>query len=321
MKKIFITGGSGFLGQRVIARLEKEGWQIFSLVRDQSAARKLAGFATELVKGSMEDIGRWQLVLEEIDVVIHCASPVDFSKPWAFYQRHIVDATRNLYQAALGAGVKRFVYISSDSVLQDKEELVDVDETAPYPPAPNSFYGKAKLLAEQFLTTRRNELEVIVIRPPFIWGKGVPALMTLLEKVQSKRFWWIDEGKSMMEMVHVDNAAEAIYLSTFKGKPGSVYFVTDNNPQPVKDFLTKLLDTVAVKAPEKYISKWWATFFAYVVEEVWSIFEFKKTPPLTRCDVAFMSLSRKYDISKIRDDMGYIPVVWEDEGLEEMRKG
>jgi len=319
--KIFITGGTGFLGQRVIKRLQKEYSDISGLSRSENSGGKLQALNIRPVSGSLENIDQWKQELSDIDIIIHCAAPVVFWGKWELYQQGIVDATKNLFRAAEISGVKRFIYISSESVLQDKKDLIDIDETEPYPASPNSRYGKAKMLAEKFILGQESKMESIIIRPPFIWGKGADSINTLIEKVKSGEFIWIDHGRSLFEMVYVDNAADAIVLACEKGTDKNVYFVTDDNTQTVKEFLSKLFIAQGVNTPEKSIPKLFAGIAATGLETLWRIFNIQKQPPITRFDLAFVAMSRKYYIEKIKRDLGYRPVVSEQQGMEIMKHG
>jgi len=318
--KVFITGGTGFLGQRIIHRISKNDWEISGLARSSQSSKKLESLNVKSVFGSLENIDQWQQALSGVDIVIHCAAPVEFWGDWEKYQKGIVDATSALFSAAEQNGVKKFIFISSESVLQDKKDLIDIDESEPYPGAPNSYYGKSKMLAEQFILAQQSDMKSIIIRPTFIWGQGVQALDTMIKKVKSGDFMWIDHGKSLFEMVHVDNVAEAIALACVKGENKNIYFVTDDNAQPVKAFLTKLFKTQGIVPPEKSLPKGIANFLASMIETIWRILAIKKAPPLTRFDVAFMAMGRRYNIAKIKKDLGYRPVVSETQGLASMNQ-
>jgi nucleoside-diphosphate-sugar epimerase len=318
--KIFITGGTGFLGQRVIKRIAKDHSEILGLTRSSNSSKKLESLNVNPVHGSLEDIPRWENKLSGVDIVIHCAAPVEFWGDWGKYQKGIVEPTEALFKAAEQKGVKKFIFISSESVLQDKKDLIDIDESESYPDSPNSYYGKSKMIAEQFILAQESDMESIIIRPTFIWGKGVQALDTMIEKVKSEDFLWIDHGKSLFEMVHVDNVAESVALACIKGVNKNIYFVTDDNTQPVKDFLTKLIKTQGVIPPEKSIPKGIAGILASIVEKIWRVFDIQRAPPITKFDLSFVAMGRKYNIEKIKKDLGYKPVVSEGDGLEEMKK-
>jgi len=321
-RKIFITGGTGFLGQEVIKRLNKENFEISGLARSDHSKNKLLALGVEPVMGDMENIEQWESQVLGKDIVIHCAAPVEFWGTWEKYQVGIVNATKNLYKAAENRNVSQFIYISSESVLQDKKDLINIDETEPYPKEPNSYYGKAKMLAEKYILSQTGKMNSIILRPTFIWGKGVKALDTIIEKINSNDFMWIDKGKNWFEMVHVKNVAEAIFLSITNGqnKDKEIYIVTDDNPQTVRSFLTKLIETQGVKPSDKNIPKWLAYPLANTVEWIWKTFNIKSIPMITRFDVAFVAMSRKYNISKIKTGLNYKPVISENEGLKELIK-
>lgn len=316
--KIFVTGGTGFLGKVIIERLLQDNHQVIALTRRPNVFYD----PVKEVLGNLENIDLWKQSLQDCDVVVHCAAPVEFWGPWEKYQKGIVDATKNLFLASDSNNVKQFIYISSESVLQDRKNLIDIDETEPYPQEPNSYYGKSKMLAEKFILSQKSKMKSIILRPPFIWGVNVKALDIIVNKIHSKSFMWINNGNSLFEMVHVKNVAEAVSLAIKNGqnKDKEIYFVTDDNPQTVKSFLTKLMSTRGITPPNKSIPKWLALMLANVFEWIWKTFNLKSTPMITRFDVAFVSMDRSYDISKIKKDLHYQPVISESKGLEEMKR-
>jgi nucleoside-diphosphate-sugar epimerase len=320
-RKIFITGGTGFLGQEIIKRLKKEKNDIIGLARSEKSKQKLQDLGVTSVMGDMESILEWERHLKEVAIVIHCAAPVEFWGPWEKYRKGIIEATEKLYLCAEKNGVSQFIYISSESVLQDKKDLIDITEEEPYPRDPNSYYGKSKMLAEKFILSQTGKMKSVILRPTFIWEKGVKALDTIIEKIKSNDFMWIDKGKHWFEMVHVKNVAEAVYLAITEGqeKNKEIYFVTDDNPQTVRSFLTKLIQTQRINPPEKSIPKWLALSLAKTIEGIWKIFNIQSMPILTRFDVAFVAMDRKYNISKIKNELKYRPIISIEEGLNEMK--
>lgn len=142
--KIFITGASGFLGQVVLRRLIGEEHDVLALSRSKSSDDLISTAGAKPVRGSLAQIESVQPYLRDIDVVIHCAAPVEFWGPWEKYEKGIITATKQLADLSANSGVKRFVHISSESVLQDKDSLLDIDENLAYPKKPNSYYGRAK---------------------------------------------------------------------------------------------------------------------------------------------------------------------------------
>ena len=319
--KIFVTGGSGFLGKILLERLQTASHEVKALARSERSAKTVTAFGATAISGSLENISEWSNSLQGVDTIIHCAAPVEFWGKWDYFHKYITQATITLQQAAAEKGVNRFIYISSESVLQEKTDLLNIDETYPYPIAPNSYYGKAKMQAEQaILASNYQNLTSIILRPTFIWGKGVQALETMAEKVKNGQFMWIDHGKTIIEMVHIDNVVEAIFLSLSKGNDKQVYFVTDNNPLPAKEFLTNILATKNIAPSDKNMSSAMVKPLASLIEGVWKLFGIKSTPPLSKFELSFVNMARKYNISKIQKELNYRPIVSTEKGLELMKE-
>ena len=316
---IFITGASGFLGQRLVARLKQDHHTLSALSRSKNTDALFDRLGVKPVSGSLDNIEEWAPALAGQDVVIHTASPVDFWGEWETFQRDIVSASLNLYRACGAQSVKRFIHISTEAVSQDKRPLLDIDETLPYPEEPDSLYGKAKKLAELALLNHASPTELLILRPVYIWGKddknGVELLMNA---IKSNRFIWIDHGQASIEMAHVENVVEAIRLALTKGQHKGIYFVTDDRAMPVKDFLTALLKTRNVTIPNASLPSAVARPVARFVEGLWRMLRLKSLPPISRAQLDFLALPRRYNLNKIKQELGYKPVYTLERGLKEM---
>ena len=317
--KVFITGGSGFLGQRLITRLQQYGHAVTALSRSPQSDAKLHALGATTLRGALTDIDLWQGALKGQDVVVHAASPIEVWGAWKDFERDIVRASLDLYQAAARHQVRRFIQISSEAVLQGDGPLLDVAESRPYPSEPNSFYGKAKKLVEQGLLAHRSATECIILRPTFIWGQGGEQLDKVIDKVRSGQFMWIDHGEMPMEMVHVDNVVEAIRLALTQGHSGQVYWVTDGRPSSVREFLGALLRARGVEVPDKSMPGRLARPVAAGVEAVWRLLGLKSVPPLSRFQIDFIALPRRYDLEKSKRELGYQSVRSFAQGIAEMQ--
>ncbi|TAE21609.1 MAG: NAD(P)-dependent oxidoreductase [Candidatus Kapaibacterium sp.] len=318
---IFVTGGSGFLGKRLIMRLVGDGHTVSSLARSLEAADIVKSLGATPLIGELTNIPEWERALSKFDVVIHAASPVEFWGKWEHFERDIVRSTSELYASAAENNVRRFIYISSESVLQATKPLLDITEQEPYPDEPNSLYGKAKKLAEQALMRSQGITDCVILRPTFIWGKGVPALEILLEKMKTGRFRWIDGGKTVIECVYIDNVVEAIICALTRGRHKCIYNITDDSPKTVRELITALVATQGVIPPEKNTSIGLARLIASLAEGIWNVFKLDASPPLSRFEMSFVSMPRRYNIRAAKEELGYTPRVAFAQGLEEMKKG
>lgn len=221
--KIFLTGGTGFLGKHVVQRLLKEDYELYILTRKPQDNLLFKNPKITMIEGSLETIQDWKLYLQNVDVVVHMAAPVVFGGKWSFYKKSIVDSTKQLFDASESSGVEKFIYISSESVLQYKKDLLWIDESEPYPKLPNSYYGKSKMLAEKKIFSTFFQMTRVIIRPTFILGEAVDGLKTMAQIIQAGGFMWINNGDLSMEMVHVDNVAQAIALAIEKANQDNIF--------------------------------------------------------------------------------------------------
>ncbi len=306
--KIFITGGSGFLGSKTIKKLLESGHEVTALVRSESSLKKVSGIGVKTINGDLDDITKFESIFSKVDAVVHCAAPVEFWGKWEKFDNQIVQASINLARKASDFGVKRFIHISSESVLQDRNPLVGINETYPYPDRPNSYYGKAKKNAELALLSFETKMEIIILRPTFIYGPGCPSFETILNKANSGQFLWIDHGKSEFEAVHIENVASAILCALKNGKSKSIYFITDDQKRTVRDFFEKIFIEYKVKVPTMSIPNYLAEVAAGVIECVWLNLKIYSPPPLSKFELAFIAQPRRYDITKAKTELGYSPL-------------
>lgn len=316
---IFVTGGSGFLGKQLLARLRETNHKVLALARSSISARVVEELGATPVIGDLSNIENWKDHLNDVNVVIHCAAPVEFWGPWEKFEEEILSATSNLAVAAAGHGVRRFIYISSESVLQDKEPLLDIDEGHPFPAEPNSYYGKAKMLAEKRLQTTSLPMDIVILRPTFIWGIGSPAFESIKAKATSGQFVWIDQGRNEFEAVHVDNVVAAILSALSNGKNKEVYFITDQERCTVREFFDELFQSMGIAAPARSLPGSIAKLAATTVECLWRAAKLKSNPPLSKFELSFVAMPRRYSPSKAQNELKYCPVISRKSGFEQLK--
>jgi UDP-N-acetyl-alpha-D-quinovosamine dehydrogenase len=185
LRYALVTGANGFVSQALCKRLLADGWTVRASVRAHSPSRRLLPVGASPVE--VGDIGPdtdWRSALAQIDVVFHLAARVHQMKdaaadPLAEYRRVNTAGTERLAEIAAAAGVRRLVFVSSVKVHGEERDVPYAEDDAP---APRDPYGTSKLEAEQALAdvSRRTGLEVVVARPPLVYGEGVKANMASL---------------------------------------------------------------------------------------------------------------------------------------------
>ena len=300
----FVTGGSGFIGGKLIRRLVKDGWRVRALARSDTAAQKVS-----------------QAGAEGADVAFHAAAHLgDWGKREEF-ERANVQGTRNVIDASRAAGARRFVHVGTEAALMAGQPLVNTNEDAPLRPDSKALYSATKAQAEQVVRAANDgSLETIVIRPRLVWGDGDTTILPgLVAAVRKGRFAWIGGGTHRTSTTHVDNVIEGLVLGAERGRPGGVYFVTDGDPIVFREFVTELLGTQGVDPGDRNMPEALAKAMAAGSEGIWRTFRLGGTPPITRIAYWLSAQECTLDISRARDELGYEPVRSRAEGMQELR--
>jgi nucleoside-diphosphate-sugar epimerase len=217
--------------------------------------------------------------------------------------------------------VGRFVHVGTEAALLHGQPLVAADERMPLAFRSRAAYAATKAAAEEAVIEANGDgLETVVVRPRFVWGRGDTTLVpAMAEMVRAGRFRWIGGGRHLTATTHVDNTVEGLVLGARRGKPGNAYFVTDGSAVVFRDFVTALLATQGVQAPDATLPVPAARALAAAGEAAWRVLPLPGAPPLTRFALWVSSLECTLDDSKARAELGYRPVITREHGLTELQ--
>ncbi len=318
----FVTGGSGFIGGRLIERLRSEGWDVRALARSAASADRVRSLGAEPVQGDLDDPGAMRAGAEGTSTAFHAAAHLGEWGRREDFMRVNVEGTKNALRATREAGVGRFVHVGTEAGLLAGEPLVNVDETAPLRPDSKALYPATKALAEQAVRDANADgFATVVVRPRLVWGRGDNTILpSMMKAVEAGRFAWIGGGRHRTSTTHVDNVIHGLMLGAQKGRPGGVYFVTDGEPVVFRDFITELLGTQGMEIPDRKMPAAVAGPAAIAAEAVWRTFRLKGDPPVTRLAVWLLSLETTIDISHARSELGYEPQRTIADGMAELRQ-
>ncbi|QNN67133.1 NAD-dependent epimerase/dehydratase family protein [Sphingomonas lutea] len=212
--RVLVVGGSGFIGRKLVAKLVDKGQSVRVLTRSRaSAAIAFAGLPIEIHEGSHGDPATAKAALVGIETVYHLAKCE--GKNWADYERDDIEPTGVLADAAIAAGVKRFVYTGTiDSYASHSSELRITADT-PLDPKMHrrNFYARSKARCEsllQDLSVKRG-LPLIIARPGIVIGSGAPVAhvgVAHFDTATNVRFW--GDGENKLPLVLVDDVADAL---------------------------------------------------------------------------------------------------------------
>jgi nucleoside-diphosphate-sugar epimerase len=214
----FVTGGSGFIGGRLIERLVAAGIPVRALARSDRSAAAVEACGAEAVRGDLADVEAMTAAARGCDTAYHLAAKVEMWGSRDDFIRDNVTGTENVLTAARRGGVRRFVHCGTEAALNAGEPLRSVDETAPLRPDSPAQYPATKARAEQAVIAANGDgFETVVVRPRFVWGAGDTSLLpSMVAMVKSGGFAWIGGGKQLTDVTHVDNVVEGLVLGARK---------------------------------------------------------------------------------------------------------
>jgi nucleoside-diphosphate-sugar epimerase len=319
---VLVTGGSGFVGGRLIERLVAKGYQVRALARSDEAIQIVQKMGAEPVRGSLNDIASLARAVCGCDAVIHVAA---YFKLWgdpAEFERSNVEGTAHLLQAAAAASVRRFVQLGAAAVVMgDMAPMLRANETLPRQERSWAPYSRSKARSEALVLAgnRDGVFETVVVRPPMIWGAGMPVLDHMIETVKAGQFRWVGSGSQAMSTAHVDNVCHALELAVEKGRGGEAYFVSDGTDTTLKGLISGLLKTRGIEPPRASAPLPVAWIMASVMEWVWRTFSRRGEPPITRQMLRLIGAPFTLDIGKAQRELGYQPEVSPEQGLRAMQ--
>lgn len=317
--KVFVTGGSGFVGGRLIERLVESGDDVRALARSEAAAEAVRRLGAEPVRGDLTDRPSLEAGAAGCELAFHSAAKVGDWGPWEEFERVNVEGSRNVARSCAAAGVRRVVHVSTEAVLIAGEPLVNVDETAPTRPDSKAPYSASKALAERAVLAETG-VERVIVRPRFVWGAGDTTLLPqIASMVRGGRFAWIGGGGQLTDTTHVDNVVHGLRLGAERGADGEIYFVTDDERVVFREFLSDLIRTQGLEPPARNVPAALAGTMAALSEGAWRLLPLRGSPPLSRFTVWVSSQECTIDISKAKRDLGYEPIKRRDAGLAELQ--
>ncbi|KAI3406690.2 ERG26 [Candida oxycetoniae] len=329
LNSVLLIGGAGFLGLHLIQQFYTHCPGIKITVFDiRPIPSKLSKFFTFDAKEisffegdltSTEDVGR-AIKESQCDVIVHSASPMH-GLSQAIYEKVNVEGTRNLLQVAKNTGIGAFVYTSSAGVIFNGQDVINADESWPYPEVHMDGYNETKAIAETAVMKANdpeNGFRTICLRPAGIFGPGdrqlVPGLKASAELGQSK--YQLGDNNNLFDWTYVGNVADAHVLAAKKllnqdtrdKVSGETFFITNDSPT----YFWTLARTVWKN--DGYIDKYYiklsrpvAICLGYISEFVSKLL--RKEPGITPFRVKVVCAVRYHNISKAKRLLDYEPKV------------
>ena len=317
MKRVLVTGATGFLGKYLVEELINNGYEVVAQGRKENILNNLKEqYKVNILKCSLNEIKNIDM---NIDCVIHAAALSTVWGKWQdFYDSNVL-GTENVIKFCLKNNVRRLIYVSSPSVYSAKFDRFNIKEEDFDKNNKLNFYIKSKILAEDLINKIDNQkLETVIIRPRGLFGIGdtslVPRLINANSKIGIPLF---NDGKNVVDITCVENVAYSLRLAMEKEEAnGNIYNITNGDPTEFKNILDKLFTELGERANYRKMNINLMYFVASVIELFYKLFRIYKEPMITKYTIATLGYSQSLNIEKAKKDLDYNPKITLEEGIK-----
>jgi nucleoside-diphosphate-sugar epimerase len=228
--KVFMTGGTGFVGSFLAETLIKSGHEVRCLVRKESNLRWIADLDVDCYYGSLYDTDSLIRGMEGCGAVYHVAG-VTKARTEDEYFRGNYEGTKNVIDAAFKHKRKlsRFIHVSSQAAVGPSPTLIPIDES--HRANPLTFYGKSKWAAEEYVHSYIKKLPVTIVRPPAVYGPRDTDILEFFRTVKLGLIPQLGGADKYLSLIHVRDLVRGIMIAGEHEKSeGNTYFITSPEP-------------------------------------------------------------------------------------------
>lgn len=310
-----MTGAGGFTGRALAKKLMKHGEDVVAFVRNANGCDDLEALGARIAVGDIKDKASCEKAIDGIGTVYHIAAL--FRKagfPDSEYWNVNVEGTRNLLDASVASGVKKFVHCSTIGVCGDISHP-PADETAPY--NPGDIYQVTKMESEKLALSyaREGKLPVVVGRPASIYGPGDLRLLKMFRMIEKGRFIVLGSGRPFFHLVYIDDLTDGFMLCAGSEKAiGEIFILAGEKYVELNGLFKIIADELGVKPPRLHLPAKPFQIMGTLMEKV--CIPLGIEPPIYRRRVDFFTKSRAFKINKAKSLLGYSPRIDLRTGIE-----
>lgn len=304
---VLVTGATGFTGIELTKKLVEAGLVVSALARRTSDLSPFEGLDIKWFRGDVFDESTIKEAVKDQEYVFHLAAAFRDAKSSEkdYWNVHVKSTQLIVNEVLKNPDFKRYVHISTIGV---HGHIANPPATEEYPFSPGDGYQRTKLEAEQWLNefAAKNKLSYTIIRPAAIYGPGDRRLVKLFKMAIKPYFLLLGKGKCMYHLVHVDDLTNTfIIAATHPDAQGETFISGSDEPIAIAD-IGKIVAEHFGKT-FKVLRLPIGPFFLAgdICEAICKPLNIE--PPIYRRRVAFYSKDRHFDISKMRNVLGYTP--------------
>ncbi len=222
---VLVTGGTGFIGCRLVERLRSRGDSVVCVAKDPLNIRTLEALGVTTVLGDLNNHIDWAATLPPIEIVYHVAGVTRASRAREYYEGN-TEATRSLLAAVKchAHHLRRFLYVSSQTAAGPSLDGAPINEEAPCHPV--SDYGRSKYLAEQLVLQAADTLPITIVRPSAVYGPRERDMYDYMRTIQHGIHLLIGFKRKYVCLIHVDDLVDGVIRAAESPQAlGQIYFL------------------------------------------------------------------------------------------------
>jgi nucleoside-diphosphate-sugar epimerase len=317
-----VTGATGFIGGQLVERLLGAGRRVRCLARPTSDTRALERLQVEIARGDLTDPASVARAAAGVIDILHCGALVSDWATVAEIRRTNVAGTRHVMQAALHAGVRRVVHISSTDVYGHPAGGRYIQESQP-PARFSNWYSRTKLEAESEVrrAASTGAVPAVVLRPATIYGPGsVNVVGEIAKALRAGNMLLIDRGRAVAGLCYIDNLVDAVTLAlSAEAAAGQTFNVTDGLDITWRQFVGDLAHGLGSPPPRFSLSYPVASGLGLAMEQSYRLLRtaagLHMAPLLSRQAVDVMGRDQSFSNARIRQRLGWEPRIGYEAGL------
>lgn len=333
--RVLVTGGSGFVGANLVTELLSRGLEVRSFDRVPSPLPDHPKLQTVVgdITNTDDVVSAVGADAEKVDTIIHTAAIIDLmggaSVTEEYRQRSFavnVGGTENLVRAGQAAGVQRFVYTASNSVVMGGQVISNGDESLPYTSRFNDLYTETKVAAEKFVLGQsggEHGMLTCSIRPSGIWGRGDQTMFRkVFESVLAGHLKvLVGSEDAKLDNSYVRNLVHGFILAAEHlvpggTAPGQAYFINDGEPINMFEFSRPVVEACGEPFPKFRVP----AKLVWFAMTAWQFLHFRfglPKPLLEPLAIERISIDNYFSIAKAKRDLGYEPLATTEQAMAE----
>ena len=317
--KITITGGTGFIGSRLALRSREMGHDVTILGQVNTPAeednlKELESDNIRVLIGAVTDREKTREAVADADIVFHLAAAQhEANVPDQHFREVNVEGTRQLIDASIDSGVKRFVYGSTIGVYGSAlDGQIDEQSTQ----NPDNIYGVTKAEAERLVQKYADKIPVTIIRISETYGPGDRRLLKLFKAIEKRVFFMIGDGLNKHQLIYVDDLIDGLYIAASSDNAiGETFVLAGREVLTTNEMARAISNALDIPLRKFRAPLWFFMLVAIVLETLLKPLGIQ--PPLHRRRMDFFRKSFYFSRDKVIERLRFTPKTDFDDGAKQ----